>query len=262
MIRNQKLFVIYRDNSVFRNFVPQLLEGLEVVDTYIVPQGTKPDDVLKVATSAMERARENGANIIISDITCTNLAYKERSVGYPTLLFSDIITLDFIFKSQISKWKPKNTMAENFAWFARQITKNRKIKSIVVVESQIADHRLAGSDDKNQLRKTSDRSEWIVNQLRAIFPKCIIRLVKKLPEALELASDPETLLVLDRHCGIKNTMSNKNGWYDSLDNWPYPSMLYLLPFETCAANLMSQGNFEFEFNIEDMRQELAQNLNS
>ena len=51
-------------------------------------------------------------------------------------------------------------------------------------------------------------------------------------------------------------MAESNGWYNSLANWPHASMLFLLPLETTAANLVSQGNIDLEFDVEKMRGEL------
>ena len=105
----------------------------------------------------------------------------------------------------------------------------------------------------------SERAAWIVNQLNILFPEATTQIVQTLAEALEHASDKETLIVLDRHCGIKEIMAQAGGWYRSLGNWPHPSMLYMLPFETCASNLVSRGGFDFAFDLELMRQKLFEN---
>lgn len=254
----RKFFVAYRNNDLYATYVPRLLEGLNVVGTFVVPRGTELETVREAATAAVEKAVAAGATGIISDETCGHIADVPVPGDYwPRCRFGCHVTLDRLFAWQIENICPNNTIAENFAWFAKQVVGDRRVTSVVVAEDRIADHDLVGTDDDRQPFQNGARLEWMVRQLNQLFPNVAVKKVFKLQEALEFATDPEALLVLDRHCGIKEIMDQKAGWYNSLANWPYPSMLMLLPLETCAANLASAGTIDFEFDLEAMRNEIS-----
>lgn len=254
MDKNTGLFVIYRDNDLFRTHVHRILEGLNVVGTYVVPRGIAFDAVRDEAIAAAEQALANGARLLVTDQTCSSVnSILTEGESRPRNRFSRKSLLDYIFRNQIDAGHPKNTVADNVAWFADQVTGKRTVKSAIIVQSRISDHCWAGKDNTELPRSEAEKSKWLAKQLNAIFPDSDVKIVETFKEALEFAGDPETLLVLDRHCGVKEVMSREGDWYNSLSNWPHACMLFQLPFETCAANLVSRGNVGHIFEIEAMR---------
>ena len=194
-----------------------------------------------MAIAKAKQAKVDGATTILTDYTC--LGAGRHEIG--KMFFQEEIFLDELFSIQVENCSSGNTMDDNFVWCAKQIADGKPIKSVVVVENCIGDHSINGR------RPCID---WVKDQLTGLFSGATVEVVETLDEALVLADNPETLLVADRHCGVKKVMSREDGWYNSLNNWEYSSMLYMLPPETCVGHLINRGVVDFEFDLEEMRQ--------
>ncbi len=236
-----KACVIYRNNDLFAQYVDAILKGHEVSVRYVIPAGEAFGDHENAILEDLARALANQAKVLFVDSTCGDVDREGRMIH---------IDLDGLFQSQIEKRHPNNTVEDNFAWYARQVVGERQVKKVIVVLNQIADHGFVGS---NSGPSRGNAAEWVIKQLHDLFPGVRVLTIATLAETLKQAEDPETLIVLDRHCGIKEEMPNKEGWYHAAHNWLHQSMLYILPFETCASQLASCGKCAEAFDVEEMR---------
>ncbi|MFC1644617.1 hypothetical protein ACFL08_01165 [Patescibacteria group bacterium] len=249
-----KIFLIYRNNELFQEYIPRIMEDFDVVGTFVVPAGVSYESIAEEAIEAAEDAKSKGAYLLVSDETCRGIAYKPTlSDKWKDRFKRSFCGLDYIFSRQIEEGFCNSTSVDNLVWFALQVVNGRNLKKVIVVQECISDHHYAGSDNCRRI-PTEERSIWVSNHLQDLFPEARIQVVGTLDEALPYASDPELLLVADRHCGVKDIMSQEGGWYNSLSNWPHECMIYMLPFETCAANLISLGSIDFRFDVAKMKE--------
>ena len=246
-----KTFCIYRDNNLFSKYVPQLLEeGFEIVGTFIVPAGTDYDSVEEEAIVALKSMQGKGVKIIITDDTFWKVARNHRPSG-------ELVSLNYLFASQTREIVPEAASPEQLiTWFAQQLTSGHAPRRVIVVKDCICDHKYISYELMDELMGDDERAGWIIKHFESIFPEAEFSIVAKLDDALSCANDAETLLVADRHCGIKDIMRKERGWYDSLNNWPYACRLYQLPLETCMENLISVGLTDFRFDVQKMRESI------
>ncbi len=265
----KRLFVAYRRNTLFDTYVPSLLEGLDVVGTFIVPQGVAFDTCSEAALAAAISAQSAGAEAILVDSTCGGLAYRRNERGLSVNRFRPHIGLDYCFSQEVDRLFPVNTVGDNLAWFATQVVANRQVAAVVVIADCITDHKLVGVDTHQQWGwHNADLPHLIGVHAQRLFPAATVTVVRKLEDALLDAQDPTTLLILDRHCGIKKLMQAASSRKDddcayfSLTNWPHPSQLMMLPFETCLGHLIESGQINYSFNIGMMRAVILRELNA
>lgn len=243
---NERIFCCYRDNALFREYVPRLVEGMNT-ETYVIPEGTVFDEKAKAdLTAAADAAVWSGCRSLITDRTCADVAIckcPDAQLGLSGVRFRRYCFLDDVFSQTIERWQPQNSMADNFAWLSEHVVAGCTIQSVVIVRDNIGDH---SSNDPESI------ANWVRDQSLRLFPKARVSIVKTLHEAM-VAATPVTLIIADRHCGIKELMDESCGWYHNLANWPGPGYLMQLPFETCAENLVSVGRISFSFDISEMR---------
>ncbi len=242
-----KLFVAYRNNSLFSRFVPELLEGLEIEKTFIIPAGTSLQDVKGELTAACSNLESTH---FLTDSTCR--PYNIGRVIKQNLSSKVEIKLDSLFEHEVYIWTEGHNSSENIVWFTEHVSMGNEIKRIVIVRDCICDHGFGRSEE--------DVVIWISEQLANRF-SVQPEVVKTLDEAMPFLDESETIIVVDRHAGLKDLMKvdGEHG-YHSLDNWRYKSMLLTLPFETCAEQLISRGAFEHSFNIDRMRESIKEQL--
>jgi hypothetical protein len=252
------IFIAYRSNQLFDKYVPGLVKGLPVTETFIIPAGTSFSDVRAAAFAATERAQRKGAATILLDFTCTELSELRVSPEeeWPKKRFHKTVSLDYLFASEVDRQSPGSTVAQNFVRFARLVVDEKPVTTVVVVQESLGDHEFAGTNKPFGQFMDAKAVAWIVGQVKELFPKSAVNVVATLDKALESADDPATLVVCDRHCGVKEVMGKRNGMYGSYANWPYPAMLYMLPFESCAAHLAGLSRLDFTFDLAKMQQEI------
>jgi hypothetical protein len=253
------LFVSYRENALFNEYVPQLLEGLPISGTFIIPAETWPEDKGEEYITAFTNLQKNGVRGILCDETCNPMYFENRDGMKSESRFSrgiywKTISLNWLFQKEVEKWVGNNSVATNLCHFATEAAAGHKIQKIVVVKNSLGDHTLVGS----QAPLANQRDTWITSQLAACF-NASTAIVNTLAEALPHMDDESTLLVADRHCGIKKLMGGGAG-YNSLANWPKKCALLLLPFETCAAQLIGRGTFPHRFDIQSMQDEVRKDM--
>lgn len=236
-----KLFVLYRDNDLFRAYIPQLLESFDIVDKVVIPQGTEFDDALRAEIrESITKAKANGAEFACADYTCL----------YEFKLYNDwnkYTILDYLFQDQVEKLlKSHPTDDEKKAWFARSLTGGKSVKKIILVTSRIRDH---GFWD---VGSAADVAEHIAQVVGHVYTDAEKHVTKDLGEAMAFVDDPEALIILDRHCGIKEKFSKDGRWYSAHENWHHKSILFILPFETALGHLVGRPGFDFDYNINDM----------
>lgn len=260
-----KTLVVYRDNDLFKRYTSEMLTNMDeinVIETFVVPRGVQVESLKEKTTAVIDRARTLGAECVITDRTCRGV------VGPDYSKWTKVLSLESPFQEQVEKVNPDRTQAELFVWFAKTVASDSVIKSIVVVKDSIGDHSFVGKRDDadrvptNRVPGYEDKLvSWVEKQLQNAFPEATTTIVDKLEDALALADNPETMLVLDRHCGVKEVMdSKKDGWYHNMANWPHQAILFMLPLETCLELLISRGDFEFEFDIAEMQEDIRQQL--
>lgn len=247
-------FVAYRENELFLKYLPGILEGLPIAGKFVIPQGTDLKDCKDAFIAAADAALANGATYFLTDGTCSGYHYmdltgRRRIKGKESYQIN--IDFDGIFRNEIERWLGSNPTADNILWFAEQITTGRTVDKVVIVADRIKDHGFVGNTPLT-MGKTEEGLQEILSKR---FPDADVQIVKDLQAAMAFADEENTMLVLDRHCGIKELMLDERGYqiYTSLGNWKHASMLYMMPFETCADQLMERGTFPYRFDTEKMR---------
>lgn len=242
-----RFFIAYRDNGLYRRYMPELVKGLDIVDTFTIPQGTEFADMQEAAIRAADRAVSNGATCILSDWTCYRLTYAAK---WDEPRFENKASLSSLFYEQIEKWYPDNTVADNFLWFGKQLIGQRTVKRFVVVWDHLRDHIFAGND--RQEMYAPERGDWLAGLLKEAFPEASVLVVRYLDDAYEFFQDPEALIVADRHC----TKFDMPDLASDLGVWPHAAMIYLLPFETTNSLLVNAGLCDRDFDIPAMQAKL------
>jgi len=250
----RKIFLTYRQNELFDKYVPQILDGLSIVGTFIIPAGTEVLDVKDEYSQKLSTLSECGVTHIIHDDTCSPWDFLSDSSLHEYR--NKIVRLDRLFSSQIYKWIGRQTVADNLKWFASCVANGKPVKKVVVVKKSINDHDCAGEEDISHPRGMQG---FVAEKVGEVF-KAESVMVDTLKEALEFAHEVEAMIVADRHSGIKEVMPRSGKWYDSLSNWPHQCMLFILPFETCAKQLIDRGTFPYSFNVDEMRDEVLMQL--
>lgn len=248
-----KFFVIYRQNALFDQYVPLLLEGLPVAGTFTIPAGEAISSH-QVKLQAVLQALPEGVTHFLTDETCALHSIPGLTVpGFPAPA-NKTVWLDTLFSKQVDKWNRGQTVSANLVWFAKQLLAGRTVKRVIVVREAIKDHRFVGTE--NPLQGPIPLQTWIGEQLGAGLD-ALHSITETLAEAIAAAGDDESaMIVADRHCGLKDVMKRDGNWYRSLSNWPHRAALLTLPFETAAAQLMGRGSFEHSFDLAAMREEI------
>ncbi len=244
----QSIFVAYRTNTLFARYLPELLDGLPVVGTFVVPSGDQfvwGSQTHTNCKNAVLAALDKGAGLL-TDLTC----HPYQRIGVDCK--GSLAFIDKLFSEQIDAKREQSTSVDNLVWFAKELAEGRSLRQIIVVERSIADHDLVGSDNLFQMlsgtreQRAAQRAEGIAGILGENFPGIETVIAQPADLLLCRIEDPNTMVVIDRHA------TNHVPDYGALRR----TILYTLPFEDSALGLIERGNLSWEFDIAEMQEKL------
>jgi hypothetical protein len=253
------IFLAYRRNELFDHYVPLITQGLNVVETFIVPKGTNIDDELREQGLALaKRIINSGNGIFISDKTCLEiLREKDPETGKVSYLhFTEDVILNWLFSDQLDLYRRGYSLEENLQWLVEKtlLSYQYPIKRIVVVEENLQDHwdsdyEYFGTGFPCGVeREDTDIAKWFAETMKNMFPKALVSTIPEVKK--EELDEPGTLVLVDRHCG-------KGSWYNDATVWPYRSAVVILPFSSTVFSLTQLGQItDFEFDVEKIRAEI------
>ena len=135
------------------------------------------------------------------------------------------ISIDEIFRNEVCGWLGVNSVADNLGWFAGMIAEGRTVEKIVIVANRLADHRFEGEGSweyRFGAKHTPVLEQRMMDALGDKYPSASMEVVDTLEDAMVHAEEDTTMLVVDRHSGIKDVMQQE---YEKLSMWTRRSML-------------------------------------
>jgi hypothetical protein len=243
----KRIFVAYRENSLFREYMPSLVAGTEVAGTFILPRGAdfkaeRPKAVEMIRNTRLTR----DIDVFVNDSTCAELISCCPKARF--------VSLNRIFGEQIGEYTKRQPIDKNVRWFAERIAQNRAIASIVVIDHCINNSPLEGKMTEIPI----DRAAWYAKQIKEVFPLANVVRLPALKDAFGgCINDEHALIILDINCGAKEEISMADGWYQSLNNWKYKALPLILPLPIVTCQLVNRGKFNFDFNVDKLRSTFA-----
>lgn len=251
----KKLIVAYRDNDLFRKYIPDMLSqvpsGIDI-EKIIFPARTDIDDIEKELTTKLKEIEV--PFLYLSDRTCTIFLNDEalrrkcqdgeiNIIGYQGGLdegFSQIVKEIFETRDFVAIFKN----------IAKTISKEPSV--IYVIVDGIADHLYRGFQDADELFAEYRRSprnpidpykfaEFLKGILEGLYPGIEVRVKKDILAffyADPFDQEHNVLLVADRHCdSSKDAERGPHG----INTFGPKKKLFLLPFENAIAHLIMIG---------------------
>jgi len=234
----KNLIVVYKDNSLFNDFVPKLLALVpkEVnIKTVVFPHGTEKSIIIERIKPVLEEINE--PTLYLSDRTCgVDLLYTDIRTEYQDAKKRGMeltnCRIDSVFNDEVKKMFEVDTFAGALLKITDQIVENPD--AVVILENHIADHLYGFADAEKYASMFYEPKlfvEMLSSLLRDKYPDIPLFTIDHQRQLPNIEKDFNNLLLIaDRHSEVL-----ENSWH--LENWNYKSKLLLLPFEN-AINLM------------------------
>jgi hypothetical protein len=227
---SKKLIVAYRNNPLFRKYLPSILDSLQTiaVKRIVYPESTSREEI----DTRVERELfdEPGPFAFACDRTCSSWRGKPRNAER----ISRALWIDELFGTAASKFLGGRDFAENLTLVTRLTLEEPK--RIFIVRDSLADH----VNSEEFYRRPNRFAREIKRILTAIYPMAVVSEVDSL-DSPEFTNDaPDDLIIVDRHHRYQGEYRNVS--------WTRQASVVTLPLEEAIEDLILQGKVEGVFD--------------
>ncbi len=253
----KKLFVAYRNNNLFQNYVPAILGHLPrevVIEKVVYPAGTDRSEIIADLPS---RLPTNEKFLCLFDRTCEHAAYKvERDYRAELVILHH--SIDELFNNVAKKLFDTRTEEGIRLGIVKLVGLlcDESPSAVEIISRSLTDHMYhksfekyqAGGDGEDARGITANErgmAEFLSNVFKEMFPSVSVD-VQPYPSS---HYGEGTVVVADRH-----SLSSDICW--DIDGWSHGAKLLLLTFENAIAHLTTMGRLAEQFDTKSQCGEL------